>query len=560
MRNTFILNTWWTKIIWILFCVAVSFWGFAFLQGWGDVWKDEAYQTWSILNWESSRVAPLSYWVGYKWMSIFGFKVVNLRLLATIIGSLAVTTSVIYSYYRTKNLILCGFLLMLGTWVWRADAFMLYNWDSGSYLLDCMALICIVEYFRRPTLNKAVFCGVTCALMTLGRLPSGILGPLMCVLMCCYGWRNDIPYRKTLLNICVFVAVFIVVFICLLTLMYGNPVEYINSLNQGKIGGHSLNDLGNYKWRMYILLENFTFIFSPAIFCILLPLLFRKRLSVLLNEKVFESRLKEWLIISCLCLFIVIEAIWTAKLYLVSLPEGILGCTVPIVVALLLLCPVRNYSNPDKPKMKIPEWELWGCAVTVLASIFGSDSYVGRIEGGFFLPIIIAVLWILGRGVKEYLSVVVVLWLLCCIGINVMHWIIQTRECIYEYTDEIGLYSGIKSSVDFDKIIEDLKPAISLIKKNHEKYILIDDRNVIGMVLGPDDGPGYHDFEFFSEYPENWRRRHIDMLDRIDAVVYSKDFVKNKISAQKVVEMLRGYGYVYSQETDGAVIVRKVNK
>lgn len=556
MRNPLTLDTLWAKTTWVLICVGVSLLGVSFLQGWGNLCKDEAYQTWSILNWESSRLAPLTYWIGYKWMEIFGFKVVNLRLLATIVGSLAVTTSVIYSYYRTRNLILSGILLMLGAWVWRADAFMLYNWDSGSYLYDCIGLICIVEYFRQPSVRKAVICGMACALMALGRLPSGIVVPSMCVLMYCYGRENGGTGRDNVYHISAFVIAFSIMFIGMLILMYGNLWEYVNTIGEGKVSGHSLSDLGHYKWRMTMLLKWFSFLYFPAFLCVLLPLVFTKRLFM---DRGVERKRHMWSI-ALMCLSVVAVALWTAKLFVGTSTECAQGYSAPVVMAFLLLPAVRNFANPEKRKMKMPTWQLWGCGVIVVSMIFGSDAYTERIEAGFMLPIIITILWSAkNRNVNNYLWVVIVLWLISSIGINAVHWNMQLTECKYSYGSEMGIYSGVKSSEDFEKTINDLIPAVHEIKKTGERYILIDNRNIIGLVIGEDDGPNYHDFGFFSTCPTNWGPEHFKMLDTINAVVYRKDCYIDRIEVQQVVKMLEERGYINQEDIGDAIIIRKAD-
>lgn len=556
MKTTIMPNIRLSGTIWMLLCIGVSFFGVSFLQGWGDLCKDESYQTWAMLNWESSRLAPLSYWIGYKWMSVFGFKVINLRILTTIIGSLAVATSAVYSYFRTRNIFFCGFLLMLGAWVWRADAFMLYNWDSGSYLFDCLGLICAVEYFRHPSMKKIALCGTSCALMALGRLPSGIIVPLMCVLMFCHGEKHGISIRNNLYQIAVYCISFSIVFIGLLCLMYGNPLEYVNTINQGRVSGHSLSDSSRYIWRMNHLFKLFTFLYFPAFVCILFPLVFTKRLFIESKHDVSGICKKHWISITLMCVSVVTIALWTAKLFCDVGAECELGNSSPIVVALLLLPSVRNFANPGKPKMKMPIWQLWACGAIITAMIFGSDAYTERIEAGFTLPVIISILWTAkNRNVNNYLSVVVVLWLAGSIGVNAIHWNKQLKYCTYNYGDNLGIYEGLHTSEDYEKRITDLIPAIHKIKETRERYVLIDNRNILGLVLGQDNGPSYHEFGFYPTDPHSWDPAHLAMLDTIDAVVYRKEHFKNTLKVQQVVEILQKHGFKRPEEIGGTVVI-----
>lgn len=549
----------WVKGIWIIISIIVAYCAISIMRGWGNINFDEAYQTWAVLNYKDMRTAPLTFWLGSKWLDIMGVKVLNLRLLTAIVGSLAVLISCIYAWIRTKNIFLFGLLLMVSMWCWRSDAFMLYNWDTGSFIWDVLALIAIVEYFRKPTLCKAILCGIGCGIMTLGRMPSGIIAFLWLLFAFLQARRNQCRNKYLLWKIIGFALAYVLVFISILWLTYGSPMNYFATLNQGVVSGHSLSNIGNYKWRLYSMYSYFAFIYFPAILCLLLCLLCRRRL---LDFKIVYPGEKRNLT-SILTLFAIcmIMSVWTSKLFHEPGTEGLLSCSAPIVVGFLLMIPIRNFANPDKMKMQVALWEMWGCGIVIFSMIFGSDAYVERIEGGITLPVIVAILWQTNyKSIRKFVVLALSLWLFCCVGINLGHWKVQNAECNYTCGKTTGIYEGIRSTENIDSIVSVLTPAINEVKQNNETYILLDNRNRYGLIFGYDNGPSYNEFHFNSTMPDHWTDDKLKLLDHVDAIIYRTDYALDEIKLQKSIELMEKQGYADRRKTGGSTILRKIKK
>lgn len=161
-----------------------------------------------------------------------------------------------YIWGRAANLVfslLTGLVLAVWSWQWwgRSAAFAttllwcteptvlahasLVTPDAGLSCLTCVVWYALWCYFQRPTLPRAVVCGVVLGLAQLTKFTAIILVPLVCIAWLVSVWlRSRIPSsiskpdrRKLIWHPCVLLAV------CLLVLNLGYGCEgTFSSLNQ----------------------------------------------------------------------------------------------------------------------------------------------------------------------------------------------------------------------------------------------------------------------------------------------------------------------------------------
>lgn len=544
------------QIVWIIICLALAAVAFTTMLDWGDIDRDEVYQTWSVFNWHKISVAPLSHFIGNQYISKMGGSVVHLRCLSMLIAVSAIFISCIYTLFRTRNLWLSTFLFAAMAWLWRTEGFILYNWDSGSLLWDTLALICTVEYFRKPALLKSIFCGITFALMTLGRIPSGIILPLFILLLIIFGIKSH-NLKNTLAGSTACILSFAITSFLLLTLLYGNITDYLASIHNNSISGHSLTDPSHYIWRLIFLLPIYLQENLIAALCLLLPLIFRKRLSILIRYK-SEFNFRTIITISLIFLSAIILSIWLSKSCLGPDTQCFYGAGCSLAVGLLLAVPVRNFSEPLKQKISLPAFQLWGCALILLAVSFGSDAFCERILGCYTVPVIIAVLWSLNNNnLKFYCLLVLSLAFPCFVSVNLVHWNKLEKECTYFYGENLRLFEGITASRNIAEEYSDFLPAISSLEADNKSYILLGDRHTMTLLFGEDAGPGMNQFHFRSNKPYSWTPNYLDYLVNTDALVFSETAYNGDIELQSTVRLMLSKGFSNQKKVGKAIILTK---
>ncbi len=545
--------------LWSLLCVTLAAVAFTTLLNWGNVDHDEVYQAYSVINWHEISVAPLSHFIGNMWFNKVGGSVANLRALSMLIAVASIAISCIYALIRTKNLWLSAFLFATMAWIWRTEAFILYNWDSGSMLWNTLALIAIVEYFRKPSMHKSMLCGLTFALMALGRIPSAIILPLFIILVFVQEFHKTHRFRNSLINAAACIISFTVAAWLLLTLLYGNMARYIADFQQNSISGHSLSDPSHYIWRLIFLLPYYLQENLTSVVCMLLPLIFRKRLRILLTkERLSKSDIPTIATIILLSLSAVILSVWLAKSCLGSDTQCFYGAGCALAVGLLLAIPVRNFSNPTEPKISVPYFPLWGCAILLIAAAFGSDAYFERILACYTVPVIMAILWSAhNKSLNQYCILILALALPCFISINLTHWSKLKKECTYTYNDNLSVFSGIKASRNLEKEYLELLPAINSLKADNLRYILIGDRHTMSLLFGNDAGPHMNQFHFRANKPYCWTAGYLDYLDNTDAIVYSVSDFQSDSELQQVVTLMKSHGFRNARHSGNAIILTK---
>ncbi|MDE7160197.1 MAG: hypothetical protein K2O24_05065 [Muribaculaceae bacterium] len=546
----------------ILACIATGLFAYLYLFGYGEIWADESYQTFCVLHPEMTRLAPLTFFMGHGWLSVTGMKILNLRFLAVTLGCLTVVVSCFYAWRRTRNVLLASLLFMVCSWIWRMDAFMLYNWESGTLLWDALGMIAAVEFFRRPSCARGAICGAAFALMTAGRLPSGIIMPIFLGILWWGVSGGRLSRRVAWTGGLASSASFCLVLLLIIIVLYGSIGAYVSDFSEYVVSGHGVGGgFAKLKWRMMAMVPAVMERNIVPVACILLPLLFRHRLRDMAQGRASAAEKRRTLIAALICVVcIVVTGIFMVKQDEAGLQaEGLMGAACGVAGAWILLPAVRNFAWPGKKPLQTPVLSLAACAAVLVAMMFGSDAYFERVEAGFSLPVIVAVLWCMGRGaINRYLVTSLGVVMVGCVSIVATQWDCMRKVCVYRPIEVPELCTGIVSPDDYDKEYAQWEVAVKDVRKSGDRWVLLsDDRIRWRLMLGVDDGPGVHDYHF---KPSNiWKMPdgELQFLDSITAVVYLKEDYMYDSDLQMTLKELAARGFVNETDRGAAVILRR---
>ena len=181
---------------------------------------DEFYQGLACTYYHrSSPLAPLSYYMGYVFTSVFGNTLMSLRVLMLLCSVASISLGLWYFYRRTRDGLMCSllfFALLTASQIWGMN---IYNWDTGCYPFAMCGLIASLAYLGRPTLRRAMVLAAAWALMLASRVPMGLTLPFLIaeVIWCHRGDRSEWMRQ---LACCAFVA--LAVLAALTLLIYGS--------------------------------------------------------------------------------------------------------------------------------------------------------------------------------------------------------------------------------------------------------------------------------------------------------------------------------------------------
>ena len=181
---------------------------------------DEFYQALASTHYyQSSPLAPLSYYMGHVFTSVFGNTLLNLRVLMLLCSVASITLGLWYFYRRTRDGVMSSllfFALLIASQIWGMN---IYNWDTGCYPFVMCGMIASLAYLDRPTLRRAMLLAAAWALMLASRVTLGITLPFLIaeVVWCHRGDR-----RKWMRQLACGAAVALTVLAALTLLIYGS--------------------------------------------------------------------------------------------------------------------------------------------------------------------------------------------------------------------------------------------------------------------------------------------------------------------------------------------------
>ena len=492
---------------------------------------DESYQALCVADYRNNPLGMLAFFIGHLWQNLWGDTVLSLRCLASLEMLLAVGVASLYLWRRTGRALMSAAVFTFCILVARATAFQLYNWDSGSYLFDAVALVAVASFLRGGDPRKAIVAGVAVACMALARVPSAVFAPVAFGFIWAGCRRHGFSARDTSLVLGAYTAAALASALILVTLMCGSPAEYIASFRpENLVGGHSPSDLPDWIKRIGELGYNQMVWITPSAVAVAAGLLLHRLQSG-------HRWLRAMAVIFTVALAFVVyrhREAWC------DFEWNSLGADLPLTAFLLLLFPVWNLTHTRRAAT--PGAELWWCAAMVVLMSFGSDTFFERMCGVFALPMAVGVTWPLMRGGERHMLKVYLIFFMVAFGsiwtTRQYHQYRLYRVPMDEFPHQRGLlahpvqYGGYKVN----------RAAIESCRRNGKSYMVFGARLNLLYTFGPDDGYPYHWFDsHLFRYPGGYIEAIKPYAERTDAVIYAGEM---GISYDELVENLAPMGYV----------------
>lgn len=347
---------------------------------------DETYQALCCKNYSNSPLAMMLFYIGNKWMAIFGDDLLSLRILSRLCIVTAIGIGGGYLWHKTKNLLLTGIICMLSAIFANLGDMSFYNWDTGAYPIAAIGTLILLVYMDRPSVWLLMILGFITGVMTAFRVPLiGFMGIVAIVLIVKDSvWLAIRKYALYTFSTVVGLS-------ACAYLMTGSLQSYIDSFNSDNIiSGHTGNILSPY-------LRQFIAFFPRNIYCgmvTFLPILLSITLSTAQRQRVSN--------------YIICEAILFVIGFSCVLQYGspincmLSGIGIPLFLATVFWLhiskrmwgyKVENSSNGKNGNLKL---------MVLLLSMFllglGSDTAFQRWNIIAYFPMSIGVIWPLLQG------------------------------------------------------------------------------------------------------------------------------------------------------------------
>ena len=482
---------------------------------------DEIYQSLCVKRNLEAPLGALSFWMAAQWSEIFGFSLVNLRILAAFETICAILISTGYLYKLTENLRLSTVVFLLCCILMRMGTPGIFDWDSGSYIFDSLLLCLLFSIVTKFSYYKCIFIGIVVSCISLGRLPSLVLLPvsLTFIISLHYNKSNYLNVKKTIYGCFVILAAWLITSFLLLWIIYGNVSSFINSLANGNIitGHNPVSDI-HYLWgRFAIIMLNLPNILFFGTGCVLLATIVTE-----LNKRV------AYIICFCWIVFCTLMTYWRSFDYTGFMFDQ--GIDVPLGFWLLSIVPIyklfqRNFTLSFNQKTK-----LLICLLLLIGISFGSDLFYLKMTCGFTIPLIIAVLW---RHKDRYLhcftKAIVVISLLTFGSMYACFFVMtQIDHAKYE-TYHIYPFNGLKTN---DKLVREAieaNEAIVTLRKNNIPFVYLGNARLIELVYGQNQGLSFHNFHQTLTNWQDWQLYKSSFINKADAIVFNKDNIDSEI-------------------------------
>lgn len=545
LMNVSIKHKTWHYVFMVCFlalgCIAMFL-----LENYGGPGRDEQFQTLSVREYDISPLGLLVFWIGHKWSDLFGFSMLNLRILASIESLLAVGVTSVYFYRQLHKPMLSCIVFFLGCILLRTTGFNIYNWDSGTYLFDAISVCLLVSIIRHPSNSKCIWLGISIALMTLGRLPSGIFLPFSLLLI----WisQTGTPNKFRLRSILLITGTWFLTVVLITWTILGSPIRYIELLTAGNmVTGHSLSEDSEWLINRFIDLiftipRNYAIALACIVFTVVCACIKRKMLNFIYA----------------------IIAFWSLLLLYIgfTFPHGIyshkwpLGYDLPLSICLLLSVPVYNIFHKTKIKLtRETKLSLWACFALLCAMAFGSDAYWERCVSGFIIPVILCLLWPLKiTGFHKFLHYFVLISTLtfsaAFIGHNYSLW--KHLKDLQPISDS-KVMEGLKGrSIASDEVTKS-HDAILKLRNDHIPYIYLGNHLGANLEFGPDEGFSFQHYHYQFSYYDYWKKFNSTYIDNADAVIYLPDF--EDYEYDQIVPELKMMGFRKEEKIGDAIIL-----
>ena len=506
---------------------------------------DEIYQAICVQNFKEAPLGILTFLIGKIWTDIFGFSLINLRILTLIEGILAIGVASIFCFYVTKNAILSSFAFLFGCVLIKYGGFPIYNWDSGTYLFDSLAIFILLTIINRPTGIKCFLLGISIGFITLGRLPSGIFLILAIIIIyIAYRYKKySFNFQKVVLCI---LAGWIITLFLILSLAYGSPFLYFQSIADGNIvSGHSLtSDRTSLIKRLWVITLYCSQKWVPASGCMLIAVIIPKVKNKIIQLSIFII----WFVF---CIIYSYSVANTEKFIPFSL-----GGDAPVVLGLLSFYPLYCIftNRHSTPYVNI---QLWAIVAMLLSVMFGSDAYFERASSFFLTPFLIAILW---QARYSYLKKIVISVVsICTLTMGSMlllfyYKLYRIQKVGETITLSSGPFDGIISTDEISsQELKNTEEAIPFLQKNNVKFAYAGNHGLIDLRYGRSNGISFHEFMVYLNNEYTWSKYKDSIISNVDAIVYPCHLYDSTIGF--VINDLKEEGFSDVDTIGGAVII-----
>lgn len=526
-----------TKYIILIACLVVGTAIMFILDNYHSFWKDEFFQAICVRRYKEAPLGLLTFFIGHLWTDIFGFSLLNLRYLVSIEYALAVGVCAFSLYRITRNPILTGLSFLLGCVLLKTTAFSLYNWDSGTYLIDAIAICLLVRLTGRPTKLGFLLLGMVIGLMTLGRTPSVIFLPLAAAIVFMTP-DSRIPRRGKWTASLLMAAGWIVCMLLLTWLILGSPANYILAFMDGNVvTGHSpFKDGYALFQRLLFIVEKMSMAWFYGIGCMLLSIILPKlkKLSSIIG----------------------VFALWLAYISLLiykSYSWGIntLGADSSIGLGLLLVYPVFMLFHKGK-RDRLLIVRLWAVLFLYVAMTFGSDAYVERIAAGFTVPLIIGILWKTRLGeIRLYLKYLILTAFITFFTIFAVEIAVNIKN-YYRFKYSRPPFTGIYNHPSLEEYLKKFDVSIPYLQREGTKFAPIGEHIVLELTFGKANGLPFQEFQYSLHETDGWEVYRDSMLSSVDAFVYP---LGEDLESKGMIEDIRNSGFTDSLRMGDSMIL-----
>lgn len=509
---------------------------------------DEVYAAICVRRYTESPLGLLSFYIGHLWSETFGFSLLNLRILCIVVQFISMAVSCTYLYCHTRNLRFSAIVFLLGCVAMRLGAANFYNWDTGAFPFEAIALWLLLAEIRKISAAGILALGCACGLVTLARTPS-VFFLAAAVVILWFAIPKNFPAKRIFAVYALLTASFCITLLVFSTIILGSPFDYFRLFSQDSIiSGHSpVSDIHMLFGRLaYIsLLMPRTWAFGLG--CLALAILFPK----IKNIRICGIILLCWL---AYCVFDVYcyTKFDTTTYYC-------LGIDTPLGLALLLALPV--YALFSRKEMRVDHQvslSLWTCAAMLVAIAFGSDGYFTRMTAAFVIPFIIpATLKKGNHAVTKFVKYLVGIALISFSAMLVVHLWLVDRYLAKAETLAIGAYNGIKTDSSVYDYVKKTEKATQYLRSKGIPYINIMNNLGTELAFGPDEGLSFQEFHHQLTESEFWFESKRDFIDRIDAVVYTDS---EEYDLQPIVDDLVREGFTLRLTLGDACIMMRSDR
>ncbi len=204
---------------------------------------DESYQAYCCLEWRRAWPAMLTFFVGDKWMSLFGKSFIALRIQMTVCYVSAAAIGSLYARKKGVPFLQSAAIFMIGAIGLVMSCLPIYGWDAGAYPATALCMLATFLYIDSPRRSKVILMGCCAGLLSLFRLPGAAVIGIMALSVIAAQWKNR-TIVQTVTDLIILIGCASAVFCLGITLLTGSVSAYFNAITtENTVRKHTLSDL-----------------------------------------------------------------------------------------------------------------------------------------------------------------------------------------------------------------------------------------------------------------------------------------------------------------------------